>query len=530
VIAVGRAPESLASKPLREVGGAGKPRTAMRAFNAALVINDERELPRPYLAEARPQLNTDTWRLLPDGRMETTYRLRPNLTWHDGAPLAADDFVFAWRVYATPELGLAESVPLNQIEETLGPDARTVVIRWRQPFADADRLGAADLPPLPRHLLEPQFAQREADAFAALPFWSTDYVGLGPYRLTRIELGAFLEGEAFDGHALGHARISHIRLLFISDPNTVLANLLSDTVHVAIDDTFDLQQALVLEREWGPRNAGVVIRSPVGVRHSNIQLRPEFATPRALLDVRARRAIAYGTDRQALVDAVTDGLGTVADTLLLPQAETFAAVDRAVTKYPYNVVAVEQLMREVGFTRGPDGFYTSGPEGRFSLELAVAAGARNDTEVAVMADGLKRAGIDASIRVIPRAQITDRQMRTTLPGILTGSHDRAFLPPFQRLKASEIARPENRWQGSNHSGWVHPEFERLVQAYDATLDRSERDQHVVPMMKLVSDEVPLFALYYSLSFLAHASALRGPVLFASTDVAPWNLTEWEWTR
>jgi hypothetical protein len=50
------------------------------------------------------------------------------------------------------------------------------------------------------------------------------------------------------------------------------------------------------------------------------------------------------------------------------------------------------------------------------------------------------------------------------------------------------------------------------------------------MMKLVSDEVPLFALYYSLSFLAHASALRGPVLFASTDVAPWNLTEWEWTR
>src|SRR5687767_6608344 len=54
VIIGGRAPDSLSSKPLRDERGAGRPRATMRAFNAGLVLNDERDLPRPYLAEAVP--------------------------------------------------------------------------------------------------------------------------------------------------------------------------------------------------------------------------------------------------------------------------------------------------------------------------------------------------------------------------------------------------------------------------------------------------------------------------------------------
>src|SRR4051794_15787330 len=50
-----------------------------RIFNADLTLFDKDGDPHPYLAEAPPTLNTDSWRVLPDGRMETTYRLRPNL-------------------------------------------------------------------------------------------------------------------------------------------------------------------------------------------------------------------------------------------------------------------------------------------------------------------------------------------------------------------------------------------------------------------------------------------------------------------
>src|SRR5439155_21660349 len=81
VIAVRGEPPSLASKPLFAFsGGLLDPGTV---FNATLDYNDERAVTHPVLPEALPELNTDTWRVLPDGRMETTYRLRPNLTWQD---------------------------------------------------------------------------------------------------------------------------------------------------------------------------------------------------------------------------------------------------------------------------------------------------------------------------------------------------------------------------------------------------------------------------------------------------------------
>jgi peptide/nickel transport system substrate-binding protein len=530
VVAGGRSPESLATKPLREAGGAGNPRTALRAFNAALVIHDERELPRPYLAEALPQLNSESWRVSPDGTMETSYHLRPNLTWHDGAPLTAEDFVFAARVYTSPEMGVSASVPIRYVDEVRAPDARTVVVRWRQPYAAAGGLQGTELPPLPRHILERPFLEREAEAFIAHPFWVNEYVGAGPYRLIRSEPGASMDGEAFDGHALGRARIDQIRLQFSNDPNAVVAAVLAGSAHIATNDSIDVEQAAVLERQWTPTSGGVVLRSPVGVRHSNPQLRPEHASPQALIDLRVRRAFAHATDRAALADTLTEGQGTPADTFILPQVEYFDAVKRAVATYPYDPRRAEQLMSEAGWGKGGDGFYVHPTAGRFTIEIAVAAGGRNDSEVAIMADGLRRVGYDATIRVIPRAQITDRQMRVALPGILNGSHNRAFIPPVQRLRASEIPTAENRWQGGNQSGWNHPEFERLVEAYDTSLDRAERNQYAVEMLTLVNAELPVIPLYYNLSFLAHVSSLQGPMVAISDDVASWNLHEWSWVR
>lgn len=524
----GRAPGSLATKPLREVGGAGLPRTALRAFNAALVLHDARDVPRPYLAETLPELNTQRWQVAPDGTMVTTYRLRPNLTWHDGAPLTASDFVFAWQVYSTPEMGLSASVPLNYLQDALAPDERTVTFRWRQPYAGAGGLQGTELPPLPRHLLEGPFLERETDAFIAHPFWVSEYVGAGPYRLTRVDPGASMEGEAFEGHALGRARIGQIRFQFSNDPNAVVAAMLAGTAHVAASDSIDAEQASVLERQ--STGSIVVLRSPVGVRHSNPQLRQEYASPQALLDLRVRRALAHATDREALADALTDGMGTAADTMVLPQVEYFEAVKRAIATYPHDPRRAEQLMAEAGWVRGADGLFTHPSAGRFTIEIAVAAGGRNDAEVAIMASGLRAVGYDATIRVIPRAQITDRQLRVTLPGILNGSHNCASEPPLQRLRASQIPSAENRWQGSNHGGWSHPQFERLVEAYETSLVRSERNRYAVEMLKLASEELPIIPLYYNLSFRAHVADLQGPIVAVSDDVADWNLHEWVWVR
>src|SRR6266545_4863963 len=134
VIAIRTEPASLASK--QQASGVTLT-TTKRLFNAELTIFDQRGQAQPYLAAELPRLQTSSWQVLPDGRMETTYKLKPNLVWQDGAPLTADDFFFASRVYATPELGTVNAPPTSLIEEVVATDRVTLTIRWKRSYAQA---------------------------------------------------------------------------------------------------------------------------------------------------------------------------------------------------------------------------------------------------------------------------------------------------------------------------------------------------------------------------------------------------------
>jgi peptide/nickel transport system substrate-binding protein len=295
-------PASLAAKPLQNPGGAFY--TVRRLFNAELAILDDRGLPRPHLSEALPRLHTDAWRVFPDGRMETTYRLRANLRWHNGTPFSANDFAFAWQVYSNPQLGTASVPPVSLMEQVLAPDERTVAIRWRLPYAEADTLVDNLFPPLPQQILEPSLRDDLPEVIAAHPYWSREFVGLGPYRLDRWEPGAFLEATAFDSFVLGRARISRIKVLFINDSNTALAAVLAGEVQLAADDVLGFQQSIALKREWEPQKAGTVIQHPNQWRSIRFQFRPDVVSPRALLDVRVRKALAYGIDKQSINETI----------------------------------------------------------------------------------------------------------------------------------------------------------------------------------------------------------------------------------
>src|SRR5689334_6954068 len=53
----------------KRTGGAASS-FAKRTFNASLALIDDSSNPRPYLAAALPQLNSATWQVSPDGKME----------------------------------------------------------------------------------------------------------------------------------------------------------------------------------------------------------------------------------------------------------------------------------------------------------------------------------------------------------------------------------------------------------------------------------------------------------------------------
>lgn len=522
IVALRVEPTTISPRPFRQAGF--EIGIVLRVFNAGLAVLDEQEVAHPELSEALPQLNTDSWRVHADGRMTTTYRLKPNLTWHDGTPVSAEDFVFAYRVFSNAELGTAASPPIGHIEEVAATDGRTVTINWRRAYPHAGRLAMSDLPPLPRHLLEEPFqsAAGNLDAFAALPYWTTGYVGVGPYRLDRWEPGASLEAVAFPGYAQGKPKIDRFRFFFSGDPNTVLANLLSGNVHFAGTGAIYYQQASVLQKEWGARKAGNILVAPGGWRYTHIQLRPELAQPRTLLDVRVRRALLHAVDKHALNEVLFEGQGILADTPVSPTVDYFHELDRAITKYPFDLQRTEQLMAEVGYTRAADGVFQSPADGRFSTELMVIAHTQNEVELGVMGAGWRQAGYDVREAVMPTAQAQSGQARAQFPGLFTtgGGRGEALLA---NLSTAGIPSESNRWTGSNRGAWSHPEYDRLYELFSTTLDRSERNRQVIAMMKIFTDELPAFSLYFQPSITAHMADIRGP----DGSGSGWDVHTWE---
>jgi peptide/nickel transport system substrate-binding protein len=523
VVAVRGEPPSLASKPVIAFSGSlDNPR---ELFNANLDFRDEREATRPVLAEALPQLNTDTWRVLPDGRMETTWKLKPGLTWHDGAPLSAKDFVFAWQVYATPDFGQASTAPIGFMEDVTAPDARTVVIRWKQPYPDAANLDHA-FQALPRHILAGPFAQLDPVAFAGLPYWTSEYVGLGPYWIAGWEPGTSLEATAFDGYVLGRPKINEIKLVFIPDPQTALANIMAGEVHLVADPILGVSEGLTLEQQWAANQAGIVLYSPVGMRTSVVQMRPEYVETPGLLDVRVRRAIASSLGVTEAIQFLTEGKAVRTQTITSPGVDYYAEIERVIPKYVFDPRRAQQLMQEAGFHKGADGFFVGTDGQRVSFSITSSAGERQESEVAVYVDNLREVGFDASQRVMAVQQIRDPQARALISGLqIRGGADELV-----SYTSEQIPRPENRWHGDNRGGWNSPEYDRLYQAFASELDRPERIKIRGQMERVRGEDAAVIPLMFNPYVVPHVATLRGPVarytpLAGETFL---HVHTWEW--
>lgn len=505
-----------------------------RIFNAYLAVLDNQALLHPYLAESLPQLNTDAWRVFPDGSMETTYRLRSGTIWQDGAPLTAADFVFGIRVYQNPLLGVFSSTPQGLVAEVTAPDDRTLVIRWRTPYPDAGALAENALDPLPKHILEPAYQavaqdQSTRDAFLNHLFWTSQYVGAGPYHLDRWDQGIAMEASAFDGHILGKPKIDRIVYRFMSDEETILANVLAGEIQFTAETSLRFEQGLVLQRDWVPSNKGSVIFQPTAPLYNIVQFRPEYQKTPALLDARVRKALVHGIDRQGLNEVLYEGDTTTADTFVSRRVGYYAQVDSLVAKYPYDPRRSEQILNEAGFTRDRDGLFADGSGARFRPDFEVLESLDYERVGSVMNDGWRRAGIDVQYSVLPNAQVRVNEVRHMFPGIATpgsGSADeRAVMTNFI---SAQIGTPANRWSGSNRGGWASAAYDRLFDGFNTTLDPKERTGVVAQAMKLLSDEVPAFPLYYNVYVLAVAAGLHGPGLSAPGATNFWNLHEWDW--
>jgi peptide/nickel transport system substrate-binding protein len=240
----------------------------------------------------------------------------------------------------------------------------------------------------------------------------------------------------------------------------------------------------------------------------------------------------HAIDRPALAEAMVEDRGMAADTMVPPIVGYYSEIDRIVTKYPNDLRRAEQLMGEVGYTKGPDGIFVSPTAGRFSQELGGLSEGQEAQDTTIVGDYLKRAGFDTRLDLIPAALRSGPEadeMTATFSGLNTNNN--SLTPPLlgmHKFTSANIGSAENRWRGTNKMGWWTPAYDRLSDAFNSTLDTKEAEGLMVQMVKLVNDELPTIPLYFNFSVMAHVGSLRGPEAATPSSTIYYNIHQWEW--
>jgi len=496
------------------------------SVNPGLAVVDDRGALRAVLAEAVPSLENGLWTLLPDGRMQTTWQLLQGAQWHDGAPLTSDDLLFTAQVGQDRTTGAFGHAAYASVEAVTAPDPRTVVVTWRQPYIDADQMFTVAYGyVLPRHVLEAPY-QQEPAALSQLAYWTTGYIGSGPFRLREYAAGTRIVLEAFDRFVLGRPQIDEIDLVYIPDTNTALANLITGAADLNVGIGISVEAALEMRERWREGTFAFEFSD-----HRWYVVDPQFIDPSPAIigDLRFRRALMHAIDRQEMAESLQAGLAPVAHSYMAPNQPDYRQIEDRVVKYAYDQRRAVQMIEELGYVRGGDGMFRDAAGRPLEVEIWASNDAVTRPMLA-LAGYWQRAGVASVTSVIPPQRATDWVWRATFPGftMFTGTHD---VSGVQALISSRSRGPENNFEVSGLPNWPRyksAEMDSLVNRYFQTIPKPERVQVLTDINQHIAEQLNLMGLYYFPTPYAIANRLVNiPTGRASKSSIAWNVHQWD---
>ncbi|MBM2813005.1 MAG: hypothetical protein HW416_3764 [Chloroflexi bacterium] len=497
-------------------------------FNSFLTYFDFQGRLHPMLAREIPSQENGDWVINPDGTMVTTYRLRENARWHDGAPITAPDYVLAFEVYMDPDVPVRDRIPETLIGRVDARDDYTLVITWREPYIAANSLTFQQMSPLPRHLVEEKYRTNKPN-FVFGEEWTSNYVGTGPFRVERWSPGSGLIARANPDWALGPPKLDTVDIRFISDARTLLANILAGEVDLVNTSGIDPPEAAIARERWEGGNEGYVRTWQRTLRFLSFQFREVPNWQRPITDVRVRQALMHATDRETMINVISHGLGVVAHAFMVPSDALYPEVERSVVKYSYDPGRAAAILTDAGWRRSdPSALFTNAGGQTLDIEIWTTADSSAEQESAVLGSNWKSAGINASTYMIPAARQRDFELRVSFPSVNTTSRS-ATIDNFVFV-STHLPTPETRWQGANRGSFRDADVDRLHNQTLTLFDQNERRQAIINLHKRVSETLGIGPMYFDASVLIARSRLKGPVgETAEKSGMSWNIFEWEVT-
>ena len=328
-----------------------------------------------------------------------TFNLRRDVTWHDGETFDADDVVATFEMLAHPDYngGMDRVDDIVGVEEfaadptgsisgvSVSDDKYTVTVEIKVPSATF--LPGLYFPILPAHLI----SDIDLTNLEEAPF-NSNPVGTGPFAFQEWKVGDSITVTAYDDYYLGTPNVSSVIVKF---GDTV--SLTSQMQTGAIDMLeVDLDGYATFE---GDPDYNLYSYPMMSVDYVGFRVAPGRADdtkePRPVHNVNIRRALAYATNKPALVQAAF-GVGGYVHDSVFPQGSIGDSPND--NPYTYDLDRAQSLIEGEGYVMNSQtGIYELNGE-PLGIELLYAES--RAAVAAILKEQWSAAGVDTSLRLL----------------------------------------------------------------------------------------------------------------------------------
>lgn len=413
------------------------------------------------------------------------FKLRRNVTWHDGAPFTARDVLYTYRVIIDPKTPTAYSEDFKQVAAVTAPDPHTVVVRYHKPYAPA--LASWGTGILPAHLLEGQDITKSP--LARKP------VGTGPFRFKEWVPGQKVVLEANPDYFEGRPYFDRYVYRLIPDTSTMYMELKAGGIDMMA--LTPVQYARQTENERFRRQFNKYRYPSNGYLYLGYNLRhPLFR------DQRVRRAMTAAINKEELIQGVLFGMGQKAHGPMIPGRW---AHNPNVKDIPFDPDYARRLLAEAGWQPGSDGIlHRDGKPLRFTI-LTNQGNQQRLMTAQIIQQRLRQVGVDVRIRIVEWAAflkefIDKGNFEVVLLAWLT-SQD----PDMYDIWHSSKTKPGEL----NFIGYNNPEVDRLLEEGRGTFDIEQRKKAYFRIQEILAEEQPYTFLYVPDALPVVSSRIRG---------------------
>ena len=405
-----------------------------------LVEPDENLEMRPALAES--------WEISPD-QLTWTFHLRKGVTFHDGSPFTADDVVYSYRRIIDQQLPTAYR--FSAVTAITAPDPATVKITVKQPTPNLlVNIGGF------KGMAIVQRKNVESGAIATHP------IGTGPFAFQSAKSGDSITLTANKDHWAGPPSVPGVTFRFIPEASTALSALQAGEIDWT--DSIPTQRVDDLKGD-DSITLGVIPSNDYWYLTLNEARKP-------FNDVRVRRAIAYGIDRAAIVQATSYGTAT-ANQLAIPQGSRWYTDYHGFTR---DTGKAKDLLNQAGVKE-------------LTLDLMVTSEyPQTVTAAQIIADNLSPLGITVKIRTVDFATWLDDQNK--------GDFDMLMMGWLGNIDPDDFYYAQQHTGGkSNAQHYSNPTVDALLDAGRTETNPDARKEDYAKAATIIADDASYIFLY-----------------------------------